>query len=78
MIKRYTQPVVQTTPEPGFHIEEVPLFEDAKGKFVLHSDYAALEARCRELEADHDKLVERSVGAMAIADGAEGYGEGDG
>lgn len=37
-IKRYTQPAVQTTPGLEFKVEEVPLFEDAKGKWVRYED----------------------------------------
>lgn len=52
MVKRYTQPVVQTTPEPGFHVKEVPLFEDVKGKYVLASDYALLVTEHERTEAE--------------------------
>lgn len=38
MIKRYTQPCVQTQPGLEFRVAEVELFEDAKGKWVRFED----------------------------------------
>jgi hypothetical protein len=40
---------------------------------IAHRDRTALLAELDELTRDHDTLVERSVGAMAIAEGDEGY-----
>ena len=57
-VKRYTQPCVQQQLGPEFKVAEVPLFESAKGKYVLFTDYAVLLShldeqakRIAELEA---------------------------
>lgn len=44
MVKRYTQPCIQTQPGSEFKVAEVPLFESEKGKWVKHEDYQKLES----------------------------------
>ena len=58
-VKRYTQPCVQQQLGPEFKVAEVPLFESAKGKYVLFTDYDALLA-------ERDALRRRVVQQLSI------------
>jgi hypothetical protein len=83
LAKRYTQPCVQTQPGPEFKVAEVPLFESPKGKYVLASDYEALQAELvkarREnvaLLAERDRLAteNRQLRAAQLQDwSSEGH-----
>ena len=80
-VTRYTQPCVQQQLGPEFKVAEVPLFESAKGKYVLFTDYAVLLShldeqakRIAELEADvSGHLKERDRYAETLGKIAGGH-----
>ena len=64
-VTRYTQPCVQQQLGPEFKVAEVPLFESAKGKYVLFTDYAVLLSH---LDEQAKRIAELEAGLREIAE----------
>ena len=56
VVKRYTQPCIQTQPGTEFKVAEVPLFESAKGRWVRYEDFVKLEQALRNIR-DFEPVV---------------------
>jgi hypothetical protein len=72
---------IYTTAGQGYEKRKYGLYSDYEALAAEHKDMAIVQAKAEaahlirigELEAAHNILVERSVGAMAIANGDEGH-----